>query len=413
MLDVSNISVVYGKHQALNGVSLSVKAGELVVILGANGAGKSSLLRSLVGLCAGEMSGQVSLDGKTISGLGPDEIVQLGIALVPEGRAIFGDLSVEENLKLGAYADRARDKEQENLALVFELFPKLNERRKQVARTMSGGEQQMVAVGRALMSAPSILMLDEPSLGLSPLLSKELFQALARIRETGIGVLVVEQNAKLSLSVADRGYLIEVGQLVGEDTAEKLSRDPAVQAAYLGSSNQKAPALKTNASMNGAAKTSKQSSQSKSYIQPSGLDGQQAAVPFASKGALEELLKRAGDTAAQRSQIQVPVFNGPQPIRSTSLNDSKPRVVNLLQAEEAKEDCPIAALLQEFEAAASNARLPKAVTHSRLNQRHREIEYENEPLPTIPVFRKSDIQVFKRDMHGVLTKTDAKTSRGS
>lgn len=417
MLEVSKLSVIYGKHHALNDISISVNTGELVVILGANGAGKSSLLRSLVGLCEGEMSGQVSLDGKVISDLNPDEIVQLGIALVPEGRAIFGDLSVEENLTLGAYADRARDKQQENLSLVFDLFPKLRERRKQIARTMSGGEQQMVAVGRALMSAPSILMLDEPSLGLSPLLSKELFQALARIREKGIGVLVVEQNAKLSLSVADRGYLIEVGNLVGEDSAENLSRDPAVQAAYLGSSREGAGQTKVKP-ISAASKAPQPSGTGTKmqYIQPSGLENQKALLPFSNTSDLGDLLKRAEQSASQRSRVQVPTAappsggeaaNSPKPVKTVNLMQETPveHAPSLSQGKPVADD-RIAALLQEFETAASNARLPQSASAPR--QRYADIEHESEPLPTIPVFRKSDIQIFKRDQHGVLNSVDAK-----
>jgi branched-chain amino acid transport system ATP-binding protein len=168
MLEVSNLSATYGKHSALQGISLRVGLGEIVVILGANGAGKSTLLRAISGICDGEVSGTVSLDSALISELSSDQIVERGIALVPEGRGIFGDLTVKENLLLGAYSNRARRDENANLDPVLKLFPKLQERQGQVVRTMSGGEQQMVAIGRAMMSAPQILMLDEPSLGLSP-----------------------------------------------------------------------------------------------------------------------------------------------------------------------------------------------------------------------------------------------------
>lgn len=234
MLKVMDLSVSYGKHQALEGASLTVASGEIVVILGANGAGKSTLLRAISGICEGRSTGEISLDGHPLHGLSPDHIVEEGVALVPEGRGIFGDLTVEENLKLGAFPNRAKDEEQANLERVFKLFPKLTERRRQVARTMSGGEQQMVAIGRAIMSSPQILMLDEPSLGLSPLLCKELFQNLAAIKDLGIGVLMVEQNARQSLAIADRGYLLENTRIVHEDTAQVLRDDPAVQAAYLG-----------------------------------------------------------------------------------------------------------------------------------------------------------------------------------
>ena len=234
MLDVRSISAAYGQHPALNDVSLNVREGEIVVILGANGAGKSTLLRAVAGICEGRVLGEIKLAEKSLVGLSPDEIVEQGIALVPEGRGIFGDLSVKENLLLGAYSKHARASEQSNLERVLGLFPKLRERQGQIARTMSGGEQQMVAIGRAMMSAPRILMLDEPSLGLSPLLCKELFQNLAEVKKLGIGVLLVEQNAKQSLAIADRGYLLENTKITHEDTAARLANDPAVQAAYLG-----------------------------------------------------------------------------------------------------------------------------------------------------------------------------------
>ncbi|MBR0752183.1 ABC transporter ATP-binding protein [Bradyrhizobium jicamae] len=241
MLEVSNLGVRYGRHIALQGVSLRVEKGEISVMLGANGAGKSTLLKAVAGIVPSEPGTQVRMNGRAISGLEAHRIVEQGIALVPEGRGVFGDLSVEENLALGAFAKRARGTKQSTLQLIFGLFPRLAERKRQQVRTMSGGEQQMVAISRALMSRPDILMLDEPSLGLSPLLSKELFRSLKTIAESGYGILLVEQNAKLSLKIADRGYLIENGAIAGEDTADNLRHNPAVLSAYLGGRASNAP----------------------------------------------------------------------------------------------------------------------------------------------------------------------------
>jgi branched-chain amino acid transport system ATP-binding protein len=234
MLEVRNLSVTYGQHRALEDVSLRVNPGEIVVILGANGAGKSTLLRAISGICEGHRTGEIDMSGHPILGLPSNRIVGHGIALVPEGRGIFGDLSVIENLRLGAYGEQARDEEEANLRRVLSLFPKLEERKSQIARTMSGGEQQMVAIGRAMMSSPKILMLDEPSLGLSPLLCKELFANLKSVKASGIGILLVEQNARQSLAIADRGYLLENARIIHEDKAANLMTDPAVQKAYLG-----------------------------------------------------------------------------------------------------------------------------------------------------------------------------------
>lgn len=234
MLEVSHLSVSYGAHRALEDVSIRVEEGEICVILGANGAGKTSLLKAIAGLIRPQNGSRIAISDVDITNARPDQIVEAGLALVPEGRGIFGDLRVAENLRLGAYGRRARAEEAKHREEVLRLFPQLGERRGQVARTMSGGEQQMVAIARALMSNPAILMMDEPSLGLSPLLTKELFRSLKAVRETGVGILLVEQNARQSLAIADRGYLIENGHIVGEDRAENLARDPAVQAAYLG-----------------------------------------------------------------------------------------------------------------------------------------------------------------------------------
>jgi branched-chain amino acid transport system ATP-binding protein len=234
MLEVSNVSAFYGKHRALDGVSLTVARAEIVVILGANGAGKTTLLKAIGGMVKAAPGARIGMAGKDICGTPSHKIVEAGIALVPEGRGIFGELTVRENLLLGAYPARAREKEAANLDTVFTLFPRLRERLKQTVRTMSGGEQQMVAIGRALMTSPDILLLDEPSLGLSPIMCQELFGILARIRDAGLGILLVEQNAKQSLTIADRGYLIETGRIVGSGTGAALREDPAVQRAYLG-----------------------------------------------------------------------------------------------------------------------------------------------------------------------------------
>ena len=234
MLEVSGISVSYGQHRALSDAALDVGRGEIVVILGANGAGKTSLLRAIAGLVPCAAGKHVALSGRDLSHLPAHEIVEAGLALVPEGRGVFGELTVAENLLLGANPKRARAGEAARRAQVMTLFPRLGERLRQTVRTMSGGEQQMVAIGRALMSNPDILLLDEPSLGLSPLLVRELFAALGKVRESGVGLLLVEQNARESLAVANRGYLIENGRITGHGSAAALMSDDAVRRAYLG-----------------------------------------------------------------------------------------------------------------------------------------------------------------------------------
>ncbi|RCV88187.1 ABC transporter ATP-binding protein [Billgrantia montanilacus] len=234
MLELRNVSAAYGQHLALQGIDLEVREGKMVVMLGANGAGKSTLLSVIAGQVPARPGSEANLAGVDLLGLQPHQVVEAGIALVPEGRGIFGAMTVRENLLLGAYPKRARAEERRSLERVMTLFPKLEERLGQMAGTMSGGEQQMVAIGRALMSAPRLLLLDEPSLGLSPLMAGELFKALERIREIEVSVLFVEQNARKSLAIADRGYLIENGTVVGEGTAEALRADDAVQQAYLG-----------------------------------------------------------------------------------------------------------------------------------------------------------------------------------
>jgi branched-chain amino acid transport system ATP-binding protein len=234
MLEIDDLSLRYGRHLALENISIRIAEGETVVILGANGAGKSSLLKAIAGLARPEAGSSVTLDGQSLLGLPPHKIPETGIALVPEGRGVFGDLTVEENLLLGANPKRARAIETERNELIYDLFPRLAERKRQMVRTMSGGEQQMVAIGRALMSNPKYLMLDEPSLGLAPIVVTELFAALKRVQQTGVALLLVEQNVSISLSIADRGYLMEAGRIVGSDTAEALKSDAAVQHAFLG-----------------------------------------------------------------------------------------------------------------------------------------------------------------------------------
>jgi branched-chain amino acid transport system ATP-binding protein len=231
MLDVQDITTFYGNIQALKGVSLHVEQGEIVTLIGSNGAGKTTTLHTISGLLK-PRSGAISLAGKTISERPAHEVAAMGVAHAPEGRRIFNRMSVMENLELGAYCHGKPDPD--DLARVFSLFPRLEERQGQIAGTLSGGEQQMLAIGRALMARPSVLLLDEPSLGLSPILVDTIFQIIVDINAQGTTVLLVEQNALKALAVANRGYVIQTGQIVLADTAAKLRENEMVRKAYLG-----------------------------------------------------------------------------------------------------------------------------------------------------------------------------------
>ena len=236
MLKVEGLDVNYGYIQALKGVSLYLAEGEMVTLVGANGAGKSTLLKAICGLLP-PRRGSISLNGIEISGWPSEKIVRMGLALVPEGRQVFGPMSVKDNLILGAYTILRKLSKAElksDLARVFQIFPVLQERRRQLAGTLSGGEQQMLAIGRALMSRPKTLLLDEPALGLAPLVVKEIFRVIKELRDQGISVLLVEQNARAALKVADRGYIMEVGSVVLEDTSARLLANEQVKRAYLG-----------------------------------------------------------------------------------------------------------------------------------------------------------------------------------
>ena len=234
MLRVEDVVVAYGAVEALHGVTLEVAEGEIVTLIGANGAGKTTTLRTISGLLT-PRSGRVTLDGAPISGVKAHEVVRRGVSHVPEGRRIFTALTVRENLEMGAYAVKGRAVVAERLERVLALFPRLRERIAQPGGTLSGGEQQMLAIGRALMAGPRVLLLDEPSLGLAPLLVQEIFREIVRInREDGTTILLVEQNAHLALSVARRGYVLETGRIVLQDDARRLLEDPKVRAAYLG-----------------------------------------------------------------------------------------------------------------------------------------------------------------------------------
>ncbi|HYA38714.1 MAG TPA: ABC transporter ATP-binding protein [Candidatus Methylomirabilis sp.] len=232
-LDVRGLEVAYGGIRAVKRVDLQVQSGELVCLIGANGAGKTTTLKSLCGLLA-PSRGEIIYEGVPIAGRPSHELVRLGISLVPEGRGIFGRLTVEENIKLGAYARRDGAVVRADRERIYDLFPRLAERRTQSAGTLSGGEQQMLAIGRALMSSPRLLLLDEPSMGLAPMLVQKIFETIKRIAEEGVTLLLVEQNAKLALQVSDRAYVMESGQIVLADSAEALLRNPRVQHAYLG-----------------------------------------------------------------------------------------------------------------------------------------------------------------------------------
>jgi ABC-type branched-subunit amino acid transport system ATPase component len=234
MLEIDGLNHAYGRHSALRDVAIRVRAGEVVAILGANGAGKTTLLNAIAGLLR-PSAGSIRFRGDELIGLPAHQIVERGIATVTETRHLFGPMSAMDNLTLGAFARHGRTTAAADFAYVFELFPRLAERQRQAVRTMSGGEQQMVAVGRALMARPSLLLLDEPSLGLAPLIATELFAALERIvRKGDTSILMVEQNARRALKMADRGYLLSLGRIVGEGSAKSLAQDKAVAESYLG-----------------------------------------------------------------------------------------------------------------------------------------------------------------------------------
>ena len=233
MLEIHDLHVSYGGMHALRGVSLKVPDGKIVTLIGANGAGKSSILRTISGLVKAE-SGSITLDGKELLGQPIDKIIASGIAMAPEGRRVFADLSVLENLKIGAYLRKDKDQIEKDLEWIYGLFPRLKERSWQMAGTLSGGEQQMLAVGRALMSRPKILMLDEPSLGLAPLVVKDIFKIIRKVNEDGITVLLIEQNANMALKVADLAYVLETGNLTLSGTGAELLANEQVKEAYLG-----------------------------------------------------------------------------------------------------------------------------------------------------------------------------------
>ena len=233
MLSIKNLSVHYGGIHALRGISLDVPAGKIVTLIGANGAGKSTTLNAIIGLVKAS-SGEVNWNGQDIFGGQTKAIVESGIVLVPEGRRVFPNLSVDENLTLGAYARNDRAEIEADRERVFGLFPRLKERHKQKAGTFSGGEQQMLAVGRALMSRPKVLMMDEPSLGLAPIFVGMIFDIIRQINSVGVTVLLVEQNAKVALSVADTGYVMETGTISFSGTGQELLADDRVRRAYLG-----------------------------------------------------------------------------------------------------------------------------------------------------------------------------------
>ncbi|MFZ1063690.1 MAG: ABC transporter ATP-binding protein [Acidimicrobiales bacterium] len=233
LLEIADLNGGYGASMVLHGISLKVNEGEIVVVLGANGAGKTTTMRAIAGLISSK--GTINLDGKSIIGMSPDKVVKAGVALVPQGRGTFAKLSVEDNLHVGAATRRDRAGVKEDLEQWYDVFPRLAERKKQPAGTLSGGEQQMLAIARALMNRPRLLLCDEPSLGLAPLVVREVFSLLTRINtEQKMAMLIVEQNAQLALEIASRAYLLEAGTVVSEGTAASLRDSDAVRRAYLG-----------------------------------------------------------------------------------------------------------------------------------------------------------------------------------
>ena len=233
MLEVNNIHTYYGNIHALKGISLMVEKGEIVTLIGANGAGKTTTLRTISGLLK-PREGNITFEGEDTLHIPPHQLPSKGIAMVPEGRGIFSRLTVAENLDMGAYVRKDNEEIQKDLERVYTLFPRLKERRTQVAGTLSGGEQQMLATGRALMTKPRLMLMDEPSMGLAPVLVELIFETIQQINKEGTTILLVEQNALMALSIAQRGYVLQTGEIVISDTAQNLKNNPTVQKAYLG-----------------------------------------------------------------------------------------------------------------------------------------------------------------------------------
>ena len=233
MLEVKDVEVFYGVIQAIKGISFEVNEGEVIALIGANGAGKTTTLHTITGLLQPK-KGSIMFEGKDITKVPAHKIVSLGMAHVPEGRRVFGELTVYENLKMGAYTRKDKAEIQETLEMVYKRFPRLEERKNQLAGTLSGGEQQMLAMGRALMSHPKIIVMDEPSMGLSPIFVNEIFKIIQDVSKSGTTVLLVEQNAKKALSIADRAYVLETGKIVLEGDAKELMNNDSIKKAYLG-----------------------------------------------------------------------------------------------------------------------------------------------------------------------------------
>lgn len=233
MLEVKDLEVYYGMIQAIKGISFEVNKGEVIALIGANGAGKTTILHTITGLLSPK-KGSVVFEGQDITKVPAHKIVTMGMAHVPEGRRVFADLSVYENLKMGAYTRKDKNEIEETLKMVYKRFPRLEERKNQMAGTLSGGEQQMLAMGRALMSKPSIILMDEPSMGLSPIMVNEIFSIIESVSKTGTTVLLVEQNAKKALAIADRAYVLETGTIVKGGKAEDMLNDDSIKKAYLG-----------------------------------------------------------------------------------------------------------------------------------------------------------------------------------
>ena len=382
MLEIRQLALSYGQHHALKGVDIRVATGEIVVILGANGAGKTTLLKAVAGLEVASGGSQVLMDGQSLTHQPPHRIVEAGLALVPEGRGIFADLTVRENLLLGAFAHRARAEQQRNLDRVLGLFPKLAERSAQQARTMSGGEQQMVAIGRALMSAPSILMLDEPSLGLSPLLCQELFKALQAVRDTGVGILLVEQNARQSLAIADRAYLLENGAIVGQGSAQQMLHDPAVQAAYLGGAAAKKP-------LAAAA------------VKPSSASGQPSPADIAARALSAVLTPRVDAGRSVSADALVPTAIADL-VRSATQRQAQ-AVLAQREAQRRADAHPALAERARTELQ-KDGTLDEAV--ARITAAAARVTPQPVVAPTLEVWRRPGLEIYRRQPDGSLKKDE-------